>query len=123
MSDAISVSIVYSGRQLDRMIGQELVPCAASIKRAADHRVPNTEQCRHRRQPIVTRADASMSDAKPGIATAQPIPEPQPAMRKVIVFATIISGVVAAYLMYRRGASLTTMLGYRGLMTKSNSLY
>jgi hypothetical protein len=30
-------------------------------------------------------------------------------IRKVIVFATIISGVVAAYLMYRRGESLTTI--------------
>lgn len=32
--------------------------------------------------------------------------ETESPMRKIILFATVISGVVAAYLMYRRGESL-----------------
>ena len=32
--------------------------------------------------------------------------EKQDSMRKVILYATVISGFVAAYLMYRRGESL-----------------
>lgn len=35
--------------------------------------------------------------------------ETQGSMRKVIVYGTIIAGFVAAYLMYRRGESLTSI--------------
>ena len=35
--------------------------------------------------------------------------ETQGSVRKVIVFGTIIAGVIAAYLMYRRGESLTSI--------------
>jgi hypothetical protein len=35
--------------------------------------------------------------------------ETQGSMRKVIFYATIVSGCVAAYLMYRRGESLGTI--------------
>jgi uncharacterized protein (DUF697 family) len=35
--------------------------------------------------------------------------ETQSSMRKVVVFGTIIAGVIAAYLMYRRGESLTSI--------------
>jgi uncharacterized protein (DUF697 family) len=35
--------------------------------------------------------------------------EGQSGMRKIILLATVISGIVAAYLMYRRGESLGTI--------------
>jgi hypothetical protein len=35
--------------------------------------------------------------------------EEHSSMRKIILYATVISGVVAAYMMYRRGESLGTI--------------